>query len=210
MNHKPQCYLASTSPRRQELLQQLCLSFDILTIDTDESMHMNELAEDFVQRLALEKARAGWKHSARKYDVPVIGSDTAVVYEGEVFGKPRDAEQALQMLIRLSGSCHQVMTAVAIKDAFQEKIAINISRVCFRSMTTQEINAYCATSEPEGKAGAYAIQGLAAQFIHHLEGSFSAVMGLPLYETAELLRQFAVKIPGSSNTYNKLKNKPEN
>ncbi len=210
MSHKPQLYLASTSPRRQELLQQLGLVFDILSIDADESMLVNETPENFVQRLALDKARDGWKHSGRQYDLPVLGSDTAVVYDGEVFGKPHDKEHAMHMLTCLSGNCHQVMTAVALKYATQELVSINISRVCFRPMTTAEIKAYCLTSEPEGKAGAYAIQGLAAQYIHHLEGSFSAVMGLPLFETAELLRQFAVKIPGSSSVQKKIENKPEN
>lgn len=200
MLDKPQLYLASTSPRRQELLLQLGLEFDILAINIDESMQINEVPRDFVQRLALEKAGAGWNHPGRQQDLPVLGSDTIVVHDGEIFGKPRDSEHAQQMLARLSGNCHQVMTAVALKYAGQETVSVNISRVCFRSMTIEEIKAYCLTSEPEGKAGAYAVQGLAAQFIHHLEGSFSGVMGLPLYETAELLRQSGVKLPGSSHS----------
>lgn len=204
-----QLYLASTSPRRQALLEQLGLVFDVVSIDIDESKLTSELPMDYVQRLALNKAREGWGHVQRSLDIPVLGSDTAVVLDGKILGKPRDLECATQMLSRLSGQCHQVMTAIALKYNDREAVCTQISQVSFRAMKEHEIKDYCQTGEPEGKAGGYAIQGLAAQFIQHLEGSYSGVMGLPLFETAELLTQFGVKIMSDNRPCTDYKNKPE-
>ncbi len=193
MSRAIQLYLASTSPRRRELLQQLGLVFDTLAVDVNETIMDNESANDFVVRMALQKATAGWQHIRREQPLPVLGSDTVVVVDDEIFGKPRDRAHAQDMLTRLSGRCHQVLTAVALKSVATEDVRVNSSQVCFRSLSMQEINAYWQTGEPQDKAGAYAIQGLAAQFIRHLQGSYSAVMGLPLYETAELLSETGVE-----------------
>jgi len=193
---KEQLNLASTSPRRAQLLQQLQLCFHTLSVSIVEIPGDDELPEQYVQRLALEKARAGWRLPACDQTLPVLGSDTEVELDGRIFGKPSDECDAQQMLQQLSGRTHQVLTAVAVKSGENEKVVLCQSKVSFRSLSIKEINAYCKTGEPMGKAGAYAIQGLAAVFISHLQGSFSGVMGLPLLETAELLRDFAVKIPG--------------
>ena len=198
MDREIQLYLASTSPRRRELLQQLGLAYGTLKVDVDETVQEHEAARDFVMRMALQKARTGWQHEQRTQPVPVLGSDTIDMVDDEIFGKPRDKQHAQEMLMRLSGRCHQVLTAVAVKLDASEDVRVNCTEVCFRNLAAEEINAYWQTGEPRDKAGAYAIQGLAAQFIHHLHGSFSAVMGLPLYETAELLSQSGVKIPGSN------------
>jgi len=191
-----QLSLASTSPRRAQLLQQLYLKFHTLAVSIQEVPAADESAEQYVQRMALEKARAGWNMQECDHGLPVLGSDTEVVMDGRIFGKPADECDAQQMLQQLSGRCHQVLTAVAVKKNMKEEVIINQSRVCFRQMSMNEIKAYSETGEPMGKAGGYAIQGLAAVYINDLAGSFSGVMGLPLLETAELLRQFAVKIPG--------------
>jgi septum formation protein len=123
----------------------------------------------------------------------VLGSDTVVVVDDEIFGKPRDRGHALDMLTRMSSRCHQVMTAVAVVHEAEEDVRVNCSQVCFRPLSQDEINCYWESGEPQDKAGAYAIQGLAAQFIRYLQGSYSAVMGLPLYETAELLEEYGVQ-----------------
>jgi len=193
---KEQLNLASTSPRRAQLLQQLQLCFHTLSVSIAEIPGDDELPEQYVQRLALEKARAGWRLPTCDQTLPVLGSDTEVVLDGCIFGKPADECDAQQMLQQLSGRTHQVLTAIAVKSGENEQVVLSQSKVHFRSLSIKEINAYCKTGEPMGKAGAYAIQGLAAVFISHLQGSFSGVMGLPLLETAELLRDFAVKIPG--------------
>lgn len=179
-------YLASQSPRRRELLQQICVPFEPLTVDVDETVLANESPTDYVQRLALEKARAGVQQMSPH--AWVLGADTSVVLEQQIFGKPSNAKDAMHMLQQLSGKTHQVMTAIALVSATQVLTRLNISAVQFRSLQMDEIERYIATGEPHDKAGAYAIQGLAAQFISHLSGSYSGVMGLPLYETAEILR----------------------
>ena len=185
-------YLASTSPRRQALLRQAGYAFEALTIAIDETPGKNEKADTFVSRMALEKARAGWQHEQRTSLVPVVGSDTVVVLDDNILGKPHDREHAILMLEVLSGRCHQVLSAVAIKQGDDESVVVSVSEVCFRHLSRAEIEAYWLTGEPEGKAGAYAIQGRAALFIRHLQGSYSSVMGLPLYETAELLTKSGV------------------
>jgi septum formation protein len=186
-------YLASLSPRRQELLQQIGVSYELLPVNVDETPADDESAEDYVQRLALAKARAGWSSLAGKKRLPVLGADTVVFANGALMGKPRDRQQANAMLQALSGSTHEVLTAVAL--AFERSLVrLNISRVTFRTLSLSECEAYWDTGEPADKAGAYAIQGLGAAFITHLEGSYSGVMGLPLFETAELLQESGIRL----------------
>ncbi len=188
-------YLASASPRRQELLSQIGVRFELLKVDVPEIPAVGEMPEDFVQRVALEKARAG-KALLSTDDVhPVLGADTAVVVDGSILGKPSSKEDALGMLNSLSGRTHQVLSAVAIV-AKQDVIGLNISEVTFRNLKPLEIEAYWESGECQDKAGAYAIQGRAAMFIQKLQGSYSGVMGLPLYETAGLLQQFGINSMG--------------
>ena len=181
-------YLASLSPRRQELLRQIGVAFEILSVDVDETPAAGEGAADYAQRLALAKAEAGWSSLADRKRLPVLGADTVVVAGGTLMGKPRDREQAIGMLQSLSGSTHEVLTAAALVAEYR-RVRLNVSRVTFRTLSLSECEAYWETGEPADKAGAYAIQGLGAVFISRLEGSYSGVMGLPLFETAELLRE---------------------
>jgi septum formation protein len=187
-------YLASQSPRRRELLTQIGVRFQVLPVDVHEAPDAGESAQDYVRRVALDKARAGAASPQRRLDRPVLGSDTEVVVDGEVQGKPRDAEHGLAMLARLSGRSHQVLSAVALVRDGREEVVLSASTVYFRPLSDTEIRAYWATGEPADKAGGYAIQGRAAVFVERLEGSFSGVMGLPLYETAMLLKQFGVDV----------------
>ena len=182
--------LASASPRRAELLQQIGVHFQALPVDIDESPRAGEAALEFVQRLALEKAQAGYLQTGNGR--PVLGSDTIVVVDEQILGKPTDRDDALRMLGLLSGRGHQVMTAVALVDGQKVARALNVSQVYFRSLQPSEIEAYWNTGEAVDKAGAYGIQGIAAQFIERLDGSYSGVMGLPLFETAQLLQQFGI------------------
>ena len=190
MRASPFIYLASRSPRRGILLDQLGVVFKTLGVDIPEIPRPAEMPEDLVRRLALEKARAGWNARQRLADAPVLGADTVVVVGNDVLGKPGDCEQALLMLARLSGCSHRVLSAVAVVLGAKEESRLSASNVSFRSLTDEERRRYCATGEPLDKAGAYAIQGQAAAFVTRLEGSYSGVMGLPLYETAELLKAF--------------------
>ena len=183
-------YLASRSPRRGTLLDQLGVSFTPLSVEVPESRLPAEAPEDLVRRLALEKARAGWNTRQRVTDSPVLGADTVVVLGDDVLGKPDDCAQALVMLERLSGRRHRVLSGVALVQGSREETRLSASTVSFRPTTEDERRRYCATREPLDKAGAYAIQGRAAAFVARLEGSYSGVMGLPLYETAELLTAF--------------------
>ncbi|HMA12695.1 MAG TPA: Maf family protein [Steroidobacteraceae bacterium] len=181
--------LASASPRRRELLTQIGVPHEVLAVDIDESARPGEAPAGLALRLAREKAIAGRAGAAGLR--PVLGADTIVVLEGEVFGKPRDAADARRMLMALSGRTHQVMSAVALAlpgTAGAVHDALSVTEVEMRPMTQAEIDAYWASGEPAGKAGAYAIQGLGAVFIRHIRGSYSGVMGLPLYETASLLQ----------------------
>ncbi|MCK9488323.1 MAG: Maf family protein [Xanthomonadales bacterium] len=182
-------FLASRSPRRVQLLQQLDVAVQTLAVDVIEQPSPGEGAETYVRRLALAKARAGLAQVAAVPGARVIGADTEVVLDGLIFGKPADAEQARAMLMALSGHAHKVLTAVAVVGNEREVGALCVSIVRFARLDPASIDAYIATGEPFGKAGGYAIQGRAAAFIAHLEGSFSGVMGLPLYETARLLAQ---------------------
>jgi septum formation protein len=186
-------YLASQSPRRRELLQQIGVSFERLPVDIDEGRLTDESPEACVQRLALEKARAGRTLLSAATSQPVMGADTLVVSGDAVLGKPANREDAIEMLQLLSGSTHRVMTAVALAGE-HEAACMNTSQVTFRTLTRRECEAYWDTAEPRDKAGAYAVQGLAAMFITRLEGSYSGVMGLPLQETAELLKEFGIRL----------------
>lgn len=178
--------LASQSPRRRELLAQLGVTFECVVSDIDEHALTNEAPAELVQRLAIAKAQHVFQQTADNHAV-VLGADTIVVCQAQILGKPKDKNDALRMLHSLSGQTHHVMTAVCLMTTtFKECINV-ISSVTFRQLNENEMHAYWQTQEPCDKAGAYAIQGLAAQFIQHLEGSYSAVMGLPLFETARLL-----------------------
>jgi len=186
----PQLLLASQSPRRAELLAQIGICFEVMSIDVPELLKAGESPSEFVQRLALDKARAGWQASEQV--LPVLGADTIVVLDDEIMGKPVFEGDAERMLSALSGRQHSVMTAVAIVKGESEAIRLSTSQVSFRETTAAERKAYIATGEPMDKAGSYAIQGQAAVFIEKLEGSYSGVMGLPLFETAELFREFGM------------------
>lgn len=186
-------YLASASPRRRELLQQLGVAFERLDAPIDESRRAGEVPELYVVRMALEKARAGCARRPAGDARPVLAADTAVVAGEHVLGKPRDRDDALAMLRRLSGITHHVYTAVALADATRERDRLCVSAVSFRATTEAERARYWESGEPADKAGGYAIQGRGAMFITRLDGSYSGVMGLPLYETAELLREFGYR-----------------
>jgi septum formation protein len=195
-------YLASKSPRRRELLRQVGIDFDILSlrsdpargIDVSEDTLAGEPALDYVARVAREKGAFAWKvlHMRRMPLRPVLSADTTVTIDGEILGKPADPKEAVAMLERLSGRTHQVLTSVALHytDVFEQ--VTQVSNVRFAQLTPDAIRAYCATPEPYDKAGAYGIQGLAALFIEHIEGSHSGIMGLPVFETAQLLQKAGV------------------
>jgi septum formation protein len=185
-------YLASGSPRRRELLQQIGVSFRVVGTAVDEAFRVAETAPAYVLRLAAAKADAGWERSRDATDVPVLAADTAVVLDGKILGKPADRQDGEGMLRQLSGRTHEVLTAVALRTANGLQSRISRSEVTFRSIAADEARAYWETGEPSDKAGAYAIQGRAAIFIADLRGSYSGVMGLPLFETAELLRKAGV------------------
>jgi septum formation protein len=190
---KPFVYLASASPRRQELLAQLGVRFEVLPVAVDEEAQPGEGAADLVCRLAAAKALAG---VALRQDprIPVVAADTSVALGAELFAKPLDEADAARILSRLSGRTHSVFTAVAVADGQRERVELSCSEVTFRALAPQEMAAYWRTGEPADKAGAYAIQGRGAQFISHLRGSYSGVMGLPLFETARLLTQFGCEL----------------
>ena len=178
--------LASQSPRRRELLLQIGVNHRVVPVHVDEAVLPDETAAAYVARLAKAKAVAGWRAQAPEHRLPVLGADTAVILDGHILGKPRDQVHAVEMLRSLSGRTHQVLTAVALACPGVE-IRTSTSHVTFRTLEQAECVAYWQTGEPADKAGGYAIQGVAAQFITHLDGSYSGVMGLPLYETAQLL-----------------------
>ena len=180
--------LASASPRRRELLTQIGVQFTIAPAHIDESLRAGELPEQYVRRMADEKAQHGLRDSAGAN--LVLGADTAVVLGTQILGKPRDAAHAQQMLMTLSGKTHQVMSAVAITDGKRTEQRLSVSHVTMRTIDTAEANAYWETGEPADKAGAYAIQGYGATFVRELHGSYTGVVGLPLYDTAELLASF--------------------
>ncbi len=204
LTERPSVYLASKSPRRQELLRQLGIDFTELLLreapgrepDVVEAPRAGEAPLEYVKRVARLKASVGWHRMARRglAPKPVLAADTEVVLEGSVLGKPKDAADAIAMLAALSGRTHEVLTAVALRWEAQLAQAVSASRVTFRAMPRDEIERYIASGEPFDKAGAYAIQGRAAAFIQHLEGSYSGVMGLPLFETAEILGRIGYQV----------------
>lgn len=194
-------YLASKSPRRRELLRQIGVHFDLLVFrdgergkdaDVDETPHPGEPVERYVERLALTKAEAGCRrlHWRSLPHHPVLGADTTLELDGHIIGKPVDANDAAAILQRLSGRTHRVLTAVALSDGTRTRSRMSISEVRFRPLEDAEIHRYVATGEPMDKAGAYGIQGRAALFIEEIRGSYTGIMGLPLFETAQLLESF--------------------
>ncbi|MCP5420091.1 MAG: septum formation inhibitor Maf [Gammaproteobacteria bacterium] len=189
-----QVYLASSSPRRRELLEQIGIRYSLLNVSVDEIRLATEQPADYVRRLALTKARAGWDSLGADPSRPVLGADTAVIVDGAVLGKPRDRTEGLAMLSRLSGREHQVLSGVALVMAEREAVRVQTSRVRWRALSAAECQAYWETGEPGDKAGGYGIQGRAAAFITELRGSYSGVMGLPLFETAELLGEFGIHV----------------
>ncbi|PJG82466.1 Maf family protein [Caviibacterium pharyngocola] len=193
-----QLYLASGSPRRLQLLQQLGLQIEVFAAEIDETPSPMETPQHYVQRMAREKnqaARTLWqKQRGNAPHLPVLSADTIVVSNGQILGKPRDAAHAKAMLRQLSASTHQVLTALCLSYENQLLSDLNISQVRFRALTEAEIDGYIRSSEPLDKAGAYGIQGLGGIFIEHIEGSFTGVMGLPIFECAQLLRRAGVNL----------------
>jgi septum formation protein len=204
LTERPSVYLASKSPRRQELLRQLGVEFDELLLreapgrrrDIVEAARNDEPPLEYVKRIARLKASIGWHRMTRRIlaPKPVLGADTEVVLDGTALGKPKDAADAIAMLAALSGRTHDVLTAVALRWNAQLVQAVSTSHVTFRAIPKDEIERYVATGEPFDKAGAYAIQGRAAAFVQHLEGSYSGVMGLPLFETASILARIGFTV----------------
>jgi septum formation protein len=196
-------YLASQSPRRRELLKQIGVAFDVLPLravagrtEVIEIPHTGESALDFVQRMATEKAACGWRAVDLRHLLrfPVLGADTVVELDGAILGKPADRQDAEATLKRLSGRQHQVHTAVAVQHEDRVELRLSSSQVRFATLDTAAIARYLETGEYLGKAGAYAIQGRAGAFVEHIDGSYSGVMGLPLYDTAVLLRAFGLAV----------------
>ena len=191
MNNHLRIYLASASPRRQELLRQLGLEFDVLPANIPEVRAPGESPADYVMRVAGDKAR--WVAQRVKErglpGYPVLGADTEVVLDGEILGKPENPAHGREMLRRLAGRTHEVLSGICVRDRDREHTALCTSRVGMRPLTEAEIAQYWETGEPQGKAGAYAIQGRAAAFIANLEGSYSGVMGLPLHELDNILQK---------------------
>jgi septum formation protein len=184
---EPRILLASASPRRSELLRQVGIAHEVRPVDVDESVREGEAPSAYVLRLAESKAAALWQQVAAAERLPVLAADTTVALEGEIFGKPGSLAEARSMLGRLSGRTHEVHTAVAILHGDGAAARVSSSSVTFRVLAPAEIDAYWRTGEPADKAGGYAVQGRAAAFISHISGSYSGIMGLPLYETWELL-----------------------
>jgi len=191
-SHCPGIVLASASPRRMELLRQIGVAFAVVEHQVLEERLPGEAPQAFVQRLALEKARSA-QPAAREQTLPVLGADTIVVCGGHIMGKPRDREDALRMWGLLSGVEHQVHSAVALCLGARAEVRMSSTAVRFRPLSAADCDRYWASGEPTGKAGAYAIQGLGALFVQSIAGSYTGVVGLPLFETAELLALFGVR-----------------
>jgi nucleoside triphosphate pyrophosphatase len=199
-------YLASRSPRRRELLSQIGVKFEPLLFregprqdaDTDEAVRPGEQPEDYVRRVTRLKAEAAWQRVVMRRGLqhkPVLSADTSVALASEILAKPSDRSDAERILRLLSGTEHRVLTAVAVTFEGRYELAVSESLVTFTNLSDERISAYVQSGEPFDKAGAYAIQGRAGAFVQRIEGSYSGVMGLPLYETAELLRKFGVVVP---------------
>ncbi|HDK38198.1 MAG TPA: septum formation inhibitor Maf [Thiolapillus brandeum] len=176
--------LASQSPRRRELLSQIDVAHEVIHVDVDETPHQGESPQNYVQRITLAKARAGHEQMP---DRPILAADTCVVIKNRILGKPEDEEHAVHMLKQLSGTTHQVLTGVALFHAGAEHYQLNHNEVRFCTISTVQARHYWATGEPADKAGGYAVQGRGALFIEYISGSYSGIMGLPLFETGQLL-----------------------
>lgn len=196
----PRLYLASRSPRRRELLTQIGIQFDTIIFrdppredaEIDETPHAGESPVDYVHRVSRAKAEHGWRivNWRKLRPQPVLAADTTIEFDGKIIGKPVDPSDARNILQRLSGQTHQVLTAVAVSFEGRTESVVSISKVHFGSIADDEIERYVASGEPMDKAGAYGIQGHAGLFIEQLSGSYTGVMGLPLFETGQLLRRF--------------------
>jgi septum formation protein len=184
---KPLIYLASASPRRSALLAQIGVAHQIAPVAIDESVASAETPESYVTRLAALKAETLWRRLIEPGRLPVLGSDTTVVANNSILGKPANEDECVRMLQLLSGRTHQVHTAVALRSAAGSDVRLSVSEVTFRELSMKEMRDYWRTGEPADKAGGYAVQGRAAIFISRIAGSYSGIMGLPLFETAELL-----------------------
>ena len=202
---RPRIYLASQSPRRRELLKQIGITFDALLLRTkpgreggvDETPYEDEDPVEYVQRICRAKAEAGWiaveQRELRPY--PVLAADTTVTLDGKIIGKPDNAEHAIEILRLLSGREHQVLTAVAVAFRGRLEMRLSTTTIEFDTLNDERIRRYMLTNEAHDKAGAYGIQGYAGAFVKRIEGSYTGVMGLPLYETVELLKLFGHPVP---------------
>jgi len=197
---KPLIWLASASPRRSALLKQIGIAHEVRPVDLDESANAGESPADYVMRLARAKAQALWSRLTGEQRLPILGSDTTVALGNDVLGKPQDREDGLRMLRALSGRTHQVYTAVALQHARGCEVRLSVSDVTMKTLSEDEIAAYWETGEPADKAGAYGIQGQAALFIERIAGSYSGIVGLPLYETGELLRMIGITLERTVGT----------
>lgn len=184
--------LASASPRRRELLDQIGVRYDVKVADVDEATIVGESADEMVVRLAALKAETIWQFSDKRR--PVLGSDTLGELQGELLIKPTDFAHANKMLSAMSGTSHRILSAVAVRDGSGMRTALSESKVWFKLLSDAEITAYWHSGEPQDKAGAYAIQGLGAVFVERIEGSYSGIMGLPLFETHQLLKNVNVVV----------------
>jgi septum formation protein len=192
-------YLASASPRRSQLLDQIRVAHDVFPVDLDETRLVKELPADYVRRLAAAKASALWERLPQTERRPVLGADTTVALGSTIFGKPKDGAEGTAMLRQLAGRTHEVFTAVALHSDRGCEVRLSVSEVTFGDLSVEDCGAYWSTGEPLGKAGGYAVQGLAASFITRIVGSYSGIMGLPLAETAELLTPVGWKLASEQN-----------
>jgi len=183
-------YLASKSPRRKELLLQIGVEFECLSADIDESVRNNEAPLDYVERIAQSKAVAGWSSNARKQEIPLVAADTSVVVGEQILGKPKSRQDAIQMLNMLSDNTHLVMTCVVVTNGLKTVNKTSVTEVKFAKLKEQQMLDYIATGDCFDKAGGYGIQGYAARFIESINGSYSGVVGLPVFTTAQILEQF--------------------
>ncbi|MBC3863740.1 septum formation inhibitor Maf [Undibacterium jejuense] len=205
MHQENKIYLASKSPRRRELLHQVGIEFDLLLLrdaaprgpDVTEIVLPGELPYDYVSRVTQEKAAMAWKvmQMRKLLPRPILAADTTVVLDQQILGKPANRDEAIHMLTQLAGKTHQVLTSLAVQHAHGLEAITQTSEVSFAPLTDAQIHAYCLTTEPYDKAGGYGIQGVAARFISHIDGSYSGIMGLPLFETCKVLRQSGIFIP---------------
>ncbi|HEC12244.1 MAG TPA: septum formation inhibitor Maf [Acidiferrobacteraceae bacterium] len=191
---QPSLYLASRSPRRQELLRQMGIEFEVFVVDVPEHPAKGETAEHFVTRMAQEKSSAANTQISKQGMVimPILGADTCVVIDGEILGKPRNRTHGIDMLRRLSGTTHEVMTAVNINADDRDYGVLSLSKVSFDRLSDQDVVRYWDSGEPMDKAGGYGIQGRAAAFISRLEGSYTGVVGLPLFEVSSLFKKIGI------------------